>query len=160
MSRTDSLVAVEREIGVLIRRVRRVIGARAAMVHPDLQPAAYLMIAFVAEQGPQRSSTIAERFEIDKGAISRQVQHGVELGLIERAPDPADGRASIIDITAEGRRRFEEVVVVRRRILDERLGDWDDAELALFADQMVRYNASLEVGELVGSAQPDRGVRG
>ena len=87
---------------MLIRRVRRVIGARAAMIHPDLQAAAYLMLAYVAEEGPQRSSAIAERFDIDKGAISRQVQHLVELGLLERKPDPADGRASILKVTAQG----------------------------------------------------------
>lgn len=160
MSRTESLVALEREIGVLLRRVRRVIAARAAMVHPDLQPAAYLMLAYLVEMGPQRSSDIAERFEIDKGAVSRQVQHVVDLALVERTPDPADRRASILAVTADARRRFEEVTQQRRRILDERLGDWDDAELAVFADQMVRYNASLEPGQPGASAQPDGGVRG
>ena len=160
MSRTDSLVALEREIGVLIRRVRRVIGARSAMVHPDLQPAAYLMLAYLVEKGPQRSSVIAEKFEIDKGAVSRQVQHVVDLGLVERTPDPADRRASILAVTVDGRRRFEEVNAERRQILDDRLGDWDDDELALFAAQMARYNASLEDRELVASAQPDGGVGG
>ena len=158
MSRTESLIGIEREIGVLLRRVRRVVAARAAMVHPELQPAAYLILVYVAEQGPQRSSAIAERFEIDKGAVSRQVQHLVDLGLLERRPDPVDGRASILDITAEGLRRHAEVNGSRRRFLEERLTDWDDEELAGFADLMVRYNASLEGTEAFGSAQPDGGV--
>ncbi len=85
MSRTDALAGIEHEVGVLIRRVRRVIGARAAMVHPDLQRAAYLMLAYVIEDGPQRSSTIAEKFEIDKGAMERQVQHLVGPQVL-RAP--------------------------------------------------------------------------
>lgn len=160
MTRTDTLMDLEREIGVLLRRVRRVIATRAAMVHPDLQPAAYLMLAYLTERGPQRSSAIADRLEVDKGAVSRQVQHVVDLGLVERTPDPADGRASILAVTAAGRQRFDEVNVVRRRILDERLGDWDDDELALFTAQMVRYNASLESSEPVASAHPDGGVRG
>ena len=158
MSRTDALAGIEHEVGVLIRRVRRVIGARAAMVHPDLQRAAYLMLAFVIEDGPQRSSTLAEKFEIDKGAISRQVQHLVDLDLFERQPDPADGRASILMVTAKGRKRYEQVNVHRRQLLDQRLGEWDDRDLEQFAELLGRYNESLETGELMGSAQPDSGV--
>ncbi|WP_426242281.1 MarR family winged helix-turn-helix transcriptional regulator [Nocardioides sp. LHG3406-4] len=159
MSRTEALLGIEREVGVLIRRVRRVITARALMVHPDLQPAAYLILGYVADLGPQRSSAIAEKFAIDKGAVSRQVQHLVELGFVERRPDPDDGRASILRVTAKGRRRHHEVNALRRQFLDERLSDWDDEELEGFADLMARYNASLDAAELVGSAQPDRGVR-
>ena len=159
MTRTDALSGLERELGVLIRRVRRMIGARAQMIHPDLQPAAYLMLAYVAEEGPQRSSAIAETFDIDKGAVSRQVQHLVDLGLFERTPDPADGRASILKVTAKGRKRYDQVNELRRAWLDERLGEWDDRDLQRFADMLSRYNESLEPGELVGSAQPDRGVR-
>ena len=43
-----------------------------------------------------RASAIAEAFGIDKGAISRQVQHLVDLGLVDRTPDPADGRADLL----------------------------------------------------------------
>ena len=35
-----------------------------------------------------RASSIVELFDIDKGAISRQVHHLTELGLIERDPTP------------------------------------------------------------------------
>ncbi len=38
MSRAETVRALEHEVGVLIRRVRRVIGERARAVHPDLQP--------------------------------------------------------------------------------------------------------------------------
>ncbi|WP_248580360.1 MarR family transcriptional regulator [Nocardioides sp. InS609-2] len=159
MTRTDALAGLERELGVLLRRVRRALGARAAMIHPDLQSVAYLMLAYVVEEGPQRSSAIAERFDIDKGAVSRQVQHLVELGLFERKPDPADGRASSLRVTARGRKRYDEVNVLRREWLDDRLGGWEDSELQQFADMLGRYNESLEAGELIESPQPDRGVR-
>ena len=57
----------------MVRRIRRVIGDRARAVHADLQPSSYLMLTYVAENGPMRASAIAEQFDIDKGAISRQV---------------------------------------------------------------------------------------
>ena len=79
---------LEQEVGVLIRRVRRVIGERARAVHESLQPASYLMLGYVNENGPVRASSIVEVFDIDKGAISRQVQHLIDLGLVERDARP------------------------------------------------------------------------
>jgi DNA-binding MarR family transcriptional regulator len=101
MNRAESLAAIEGEVGVLIRRVRRVIRERARAVHEDLQPASYLLLAHLAELGPTRSSVVVETFDVDKGAISRQVQQLVDLGLVERSPDPADGRAMLISVTPD-----------------------------------------------------------
>ena len=38
--------------------------------------------------------------------MSRQLRALEELGLVARAPDPADGRASLVQLTEEGRERF------------------------------------------------------
>jgi DNA-binding MarR family transcriptional regulator len=143
-SRPESLRLLEAEVGLLIRRIKRVIGERARAVHPDLQPSAYLMLGFLADEGPVRASAIAERFDIDKGAISRQVQHLVDLGLVDRTHDPADGRASLVSASDEAVRRMADVAADRRKWLDERLGDWSDADLAGFVDVLSRYNAALE----------------
>jgi DNA-binding MarR family transcriptional regulator len=142
-ARADSIRLLEHEVGVLIRRVRRVIGLRARMVHESLQPASYLMLGYVAEHGPIRASAMVEVFEIDKGAVSRQVQHLIDLGMVERTPDPEDGRATLLSITDEAVRRLEDVAEHRRKWLDEQLGDWSDEDLAGFVRQLGRYNASL-----------------
>lgn len=142
--RTDTVRHLEHEVGVLIRRVRRVIHERARLVHPDLQPASYLMLAHLAEVGPLRSSAVAERFGIDKGAISRQVQQLADLGLLERTPDPEDGRATLLLVSDDGRTRLAEVGAQRRTYLDQRLGDWSDDDLAALVDGLTRYNAALD----------------
>jgi DNA-binding MarR family transcriptional regulator len=143
MTRADSIRDLEHEVGVLIRRVRRVIGERARAVHPSLQPASYLILAYVSESGPVRASSIVEVFDIDKGAISRHVHHLIELGLVDRTPDPADGRATLLSVTDEGVRRMQDVAAHRRKWLEERLGDWSEQELAGFVSELGRYNASL-----------------
>jgi DNA-binding MarR family transcriptional regulator len=150
LSRAEALGRLEGEIGVLIRRIKRVLGERARAVHPDLQRGAYLMLAYVADDGPLRPSVIAEKFDIDKGAISRQVQQLVDLGLIDRTPDPLDGRASLLVASAEARRRLDDVVTQRREWLDVRLGDWSDEELAGFVTVLGRYNAALENAPVAG----------
>ena len=143
MTRADTIRDLEQEVGVLIRRVRRVIGVRARAVHESLQPASYLILAYVHETGPVRASSIVEVFDIDKGAISRQVSHLIELGLFERTPDPDDGRATLLSVTDEGARRMKDVGEHRRKWLAEQLGDWSERELTDFVRELSRYNAAL-----------------
>ena len=129
--RPESLTRLEQEVGVLVRRIRRVIAERAGAVHAELQPASYLMLAHVAEHGPMRASTVADLFSIDKGAISRQVTHLIELGLIEKSRDPEDGRAWLLTATPDAR---------------DRLDDWESGDLETFTALLARYNESLGSG--------------
>jgi DNA-binding MarR family transcriptional regulator len=142
-SRGESLRRLEAEVGVLVRRIRRVIHERARAVHEDLQPSAYLLLAWLAEEGPVRASAVAESFGIDKGAISRQIQHLVDLGLATREPDPDDGRATLVAASPDAVRRMADVAAHRRKWLDEQLGDWSPDELAAFVDTLARYNDAL-----------------
>lgn len=144
VTRAEELGRIEQEVGVLIRRVKRVIGERARTVHPDLQPASYLMLSYLATSGPQRSSVLSERFGVDKGAISRQVQHLCDLGLLERTPDPEDGRATLVSASADAVHRLEALNRDRRRWLAEQLAEWSEDDLRDFASGLSRYNAALD----------------
>jgi DNA-binding MarR family transcriptional regulator len=144
VSRADELGRLEQEVGVLIRRVKRVIGERARAVHPDLQPASYLMLTYLAGEGPQRSSVMSERFGVDKGAISRQVQHLMDLGLLDREADPDDGRAMLISASPDAVHRLEAINRDRRRWLDEQLAGWSEDDLREFVTGLARYNSALD----------------
>lgn len=142
-NRTDALRHLEQEVGVLIRRVRRVIGVRARSVHPDLQPVSYLMLGYVNHEGPVRASALCTAFDMDKGSVSRQVQHLLDLGLVDRTPDPDDGRATLLSMSDDGRRRMGDVADHRRKLLAERLGDWSADDLETFGAMLHRYNTAL-----------------
>lgn len=142
-SRTDALRELEGEVGVLIRRIRRVIGERARAVHPELLPASYLMLGYVRDNGPVRATVIGQVFDIDKGAISRQVQHLIDLGLLDRSPDPEDGRATLLTASEDAVRRLDQVADDRRQYLADRLGGWSEQELAAFTATLRRYNEAL-----------------
>ena len=146
MTRADTLRSLEREVGVMIRRVRRLIRERAHSVHPDLQPASYLLLASIAQSGPVRASVLVEQFDIDKGAISRQVTHLVDLGLLASVKDPDDGRATLLSLTDEAVRRMADVAEHRHRLLDETLSDWTAEELEGFVGELNRYNTALNLG--------------
>lgn len=142
--RQQSLRRIEQEVGVLIRRVRRVIGERARAVHPELAPVSYLLLAHVAEAGPVRASALVDDLGSDKAAVSRQVSHLVELGLLERSRDPDDGRATLLAATADARDRLERVRRQGSERFGQMLGDWSDRDLADLAERLTRYNAALE----------------
>jgi DNA-binding MarR family transcriptional regulator len=142
--RDQALHSIEREVGALIRRVRRVIGERARSVHPDLQPSAYLILTYLDDEDDVRSSRLVENFGIDKGAISRQISSLAELGLVERFPDPEDGRATRIRLTDDAKARIEAVSESRWGRFGQRLADWSDDDLAGFAATLQHYNESLD----------------
>ena len=112
-------------------------------LHPDLPPSSYLMLAHLDDHGPKRASVLVDLFELDKGAVSRQVQHLLDLGLLDRVPDPDDGRASLVSASDEAVRRMADVVTMRRAWLDERLGEWSDDQLSGFVGELARYNQAL-----------------
>ena len=143
-SRAASTRRLERELGVLVRRLKRVVGERSRELHPDLQPASYWMFTHLAEQGPLRASALVETLDIDKGAVSRHVQHLIDLGLVDRTPDPEDGRATLISVTPEGARRLADVDEHRRAWFSGALGEWDDDELRAFAEDLARYNETID----------------
>ncbi len=135
---------LEHEMGVLVRRIRRVIAERARMLHPDLSAVSYSMLNALDDTGPRRASELVDMFAIDKGAVSRHVQFLLELGMIERTPDPDDRRAAILAMTEEGSRRLRQVADERRRLVSDSLTDWTDPELEDFVKGLARYNAALE----------------
>ena len=143
MADDETVRALEHEMGVLVRRLRRLIAERARLVHPDLAPVGYSMLVALQDE-PRRASDLVDLFSIDKGAVSRQVQALLELDLIERTPDPEDRRAAILAITDEGARRLATVSEQRRAELHGRLVSWSSEELADFVSSLSRYNASLE----------------
>ena len=143
LRRAEHLRVLEQEVGVVVRRVRRVIDERSRTVHEHLQPASYLMLSYLATHGPLRASAMSEVFAVDKGAISRQIQHLEDLGLVTRSPDPADGRAWLVSATDDAVERLEAVVADRRRWLAAQLSDWTEEELGDFAATMARYNRAL-----------------
>ncbi len=141
--RDEALRGLEHEIGRLLRRIRRGLGDRAAQVDPSLTATAYPLLVALVEVGPHRAADLADLFALDKGAVSRVVHQLLELGLIERAPDPQDGRASILSATAEGKARLAETADRRHQEINARLADWEPKTIADLAQGLARFNGAV-----------------
>jgi len=66
---------------------------------------------------------------ISQPSVSRLVDRMVARGLIEKCPDPDDGRGALIRATEEGARSFRAVATVHGRSIAERMSALDDDEL-------------------------------
>ncbi|EST38681.1 hypothetical protein N566_06135 [Streptomycetaceae bacterium MP113-05] len=131
---------LEREVAVFLRRARSASGEMAREVHPELEPAAYGLLLRLDTVGPQRATALAAYFGVGKGTMSRQLRALEKLRLVSRSPDPEDGRASLVQLTPDGRDRFTRVRQARRAAYARRLSAWQGDEVAELARLLHRFN--------------------
>lgn len=124
-ARIDAVRALESQFGELLAQFRRLISEAAHRISPGMLPGAYKVFTTIAHRAPLTSSALADVLMIDKGQISRAVRELEALGLIERTPDPSDGRSHLLSPTADGRERLADARRPHERGLHESLADWD-----------------------------------
>lgn len=142
-TREDAVRSLEAEFTDLFALVRGQFMARARQVHADLQPAEYKTFATIVRKGSVKHTALAEELLTDKGQISRTVRKLEDLGLVERAPDPDDGRASLISATADGQRRLAEARQTGADSMRKQLGDWPVADI----ERLTALLHALRTGE-------------
>jgi DNA-binding MarR family transcriptional regulator len=134
---------LEAQLAFLWRRVRRLSIDLARQVDEGLEAAAYGLLGLLADGGDVRAADLADRLGLDKSTVSRQVTQMESLGLIQRVPDPQDGRARLIHITDEGRSRVRQLRAARGRWFGEALEHWPAADVDTLAVLLKRLNESL-----------------
>jgi DNA-binding MarR family transcriptional regulator len=134
---------IEQQMTVLLRRVQR-IHLSTQVGEVALERSAYGIMCKLADEGPQRLGALATAFGLDPSTITRQVQALEEIGLASRETDPADRRASILDLTPNGRDVLERTREHRREVLRTALADWSEADLTDFGRLLKEFNASLD----------------
>lgn len=100
---------------------RSMLEALAATGYPDLRIQHLHVFAHVPRDEGMRMSELAERLQLTPGAVTQLVDQLQRLGLIERAPDPADRRAVRVRPTAAAEAGYE----AGRRLLAEREAEWE-----------------------------------
>jgi DNA-binding MarR family transcriptional regulator len=128
-----------RQIGMLMRLVKRVGPTYGA----ELETASFPLLAKLTSDGPLRSGEIAAAMCADPSTISRQVAGLVRSGLVERRPDPEDGRASLLAATTEGRRVLDTEKRRRAAQLVDALAGWTPESRDQLADMLARFVADL-----------------
>ena len=144
MDRAASEEQLATEVSSLMKLMHPVKAAAAREAGPEIGPdRSSMLLLFPLMRGPLRPGALAEASFADPSTISRQVAELVKRGFVRREPDPSDGRASLLAITAAGREVCERLRTVRRDMLAAAVDGWTDDELATFAALLTRFNDAL-----------------
>lgn len=130
-----ALVQVSREN---LTRLRMTLGRLGRVLRQqndkDLGYALISLLLNIARNEPVTPGALAAGERISAPAVTRSLNRLLELGLVSRKPDPGDGRASQISLTAAGRQEREALLRSREIWLSEHLtrltGDQVEALLA------------------------------
>ena len=134
-------------LGQLVRRLR------AEYSFPVAQAS---VLSRLDREGPQTASALAAAEHVRPQSMAQTLAELETAGLIERRPDPGDGRRSQIELTAEGRdagtRRTRPARGLARR------GDRRRAEPRGAADAARRGAAPAAAGATLTSASRSKHV--
>jgi DNA-binding MarR family transcriptional regulator len=127
-----------------------------ALGHTGLRPAHGRLMVFLGWEG-SRVSDIARALDVSKNAIGQLVSELEDLGYVERAPDPRDGRAKIVRYTPHGVDLMADAAAIGERLdarLEEIIGA---ARLAQFRSALADICADLGLGpQLPDTGGPTR----
>jgi DNA-binding MarR family transcriptional regulator len=125
------------DMGAVIKAVKRDLpftGSRAGLT----------LLAALRRCGELRMGELAELFEVDQSVISRHVADLQERGLVERTPNPRDGRSWYVRLAPDGERVTDELLAHVRRLLAGTLDDWTDEEILELSALLARLRTSFD----------------
>ena len=115
----------------------------AAAGYPQRRTHSALFAHIDVERG-SRLTELAARSSVTPQAMSDVVNDLVRLGYVERRPDPDDGRAVLLELTAPGQAYLRKLSAAWHEIVADSLVDWEPREIAKFATMIDRFVANLE----------------
>ncbi|MFC8303438.1 MarR family winged helix-turn-helix transcriptional regulator [Specibacter sp. NPDC057265] len=130
----------QHQLGAMLVRARKSFRARAAEIHPELQPMGYSALLLLSRGGTLHQASLPELLDTDKATVSRLIKQLEGLGLVFRMVDPDDARAQLVSLSAQGQQRYEVSMSVAHQLLVDRLSQWDVAEVRRFAELLSRLN--------------------
>ncbi len=123
---TESAARLRLAIVRTARRLRQeAVGAGAS----ELTPTAASALATVERHGPLTPSELAEIERVKRPTATRTLRALTEAGLVDRAPDPDDGRSALVSISPAGRERLRRLRGRKNAYLARRMRDLPDEDV-------------------------------
>jgi DNA-binding MarR family transcriptional regulator len=140
-TRPKSLSRLETELAVLARTLEGL--SRRSRIHRELDRASYLLARTLSTEGATSVGGLATALGLDATTVTRQVATMESAGLVVRRTDPDDGRVRLIELTARGSRRMQEVQAAREARIGDLVAGWTADEQRAFAELLGRFNDAL-----------------
>src|SRR4051812_20943026 len=95
------------------RRIKRV--SEATLAEFDLTHPEWRVLGTLRNSGPRKAGVLARYLELSTGAMTSRLDGLEEQGLVRRVADPDDRRSVIVELTDEGRAKYEQTVSLQGR---------------------------------------------
>lgn len=119
-----------------------------------LTPTLMAALATVERCGPMTPSEVAEAEAVKRPTATRVLAKLEEMGLIERTPDPADGRSSLVAATDRGRDYITRARGRKNALLAKRMAELPTEDVvtleraSAILEQMLQFDSAVsEPGE-------------
>jgi len=112
----------------IVRTARR-LRQEAAAETSGLTPTSVAALATIERHGPMTPSEIAEIERVKRPTITRTLRCLEREGLVDRTPDPADGRSSLVSVNRSGRERLRRLRGRKNAYLARRMRDLTEEEV-------------------------------
>jgi DNA-binding MarR family transcriptional regulator len=131
----ESAATAARDIRVVFSRLRRRL--RDVEVGNDLTPSQTAVLTRLWKEGPSSASELAGAERVRPQSMATILAALGQRGLIERTPDPEDGRRQVVSLTEAGRQRAESDRQVREEWLARALQErYSEAERRIMLDAL------------------------
>lgn len=124
-SLTDSAAKLRLAIVRTARRLRQ----EAATEASGLTPTSTAALATIERHGPITPSELAAIERVKRPTVTRTLGCLEREGLVDRTPDPADGRSSLVSLNAAGRERLRRLRGRKNAYLARRMRDLSAEEI-------------------------------
>jgi DNA-binding MarR family transcriptional regulator len=124
------LTDVAAKLRMAVVRTGRRLRQEAATETAGLTPTSTAALATIERHGPLTPSEVAEIERVKRPTMTRTLGCLEREGLIERTPDPADGRSSLVAVNAAGRERLRRLRGRKNAYLARRMRDLSPQEVA------------------------------
>lgn len=142
----DAVSALAHEMVRHVRLLHVVKTGLSAATPNGLEGAEIALLMQLVKCGPRRQGELAELAMLDPSTVSRYVGQLARRGLVERRPDPADGRAVQLVATDRGHDTAHAMIDRRNAALRHILAGWSEADLRTFTAMFTRLNDDVDAG--------------
>jgi DNA-binding MarR family transcriptional regulator len=142
-------------LAVAVKRLQARIREEAGVTSTGLSVAQVSIFSRLVHEGPLTAATLAVAEHVSQQAIAQSLAGLKTGGLVSVKPDPADGRKSLLEVTAAGRALYETILASR--------DDWliRAIESAIGPDERPVLDKGIEMLERLGDVDlnPGREMR-
>lgn len=126
----NSLSEAAAQLRLGIVRTARRLRQEAAVEATGLTPTSTAALATIERHGPLTPSELAKLERVQRPSVTRTLRCLDREGLIERTPDPADGRSALVSVNAAGRERLRRLRGRKNAYLAKRMRDMPAGDVA------------------------------